>query len=338
MQKRLIRSDKNIISFSIKFLLIMCVFIFCDVNNLLSQVDTHFPVKVGNTWTYNEIVDIYLYGKQTITTVDTIDIEGKRYFLFDQFFYAREFKDSSLFRFEGQKVIRYVGGVEQVWFDFDAAVNDFWFLEIFDSDLDTTVQVKVTLISKNTDLTINGRTFNDCYGFYFRNLYATEHDWAYSLAKEIGCVEMWKGGSVQDYYKFREGTINGVEYADLVSKINEKQENNINIKNGSKILSVYPNPFNSSIRFELFINNNNKKDVFACIYNTLGIVIKTLPIDHIHDGAVAYDWQADNNRGAKVSSGIYFIILMEGGEVIVYIILKRDHISLEKYTTFYKFL
>lgn len=316
MQKGSILMDKNIISFSVKFILIVYVCIFCDVNNLLSQVDSHFPVNVGNTWTYNEIIDIYLYGKQTITIVDTIDIEGRKYFLFNRFFYAREFKDSSLFRFEGQKVIRNVGRVEQVWFDFDVAVNDFWFLEIFDSDLDTTIQVKVTLISKNTDLIINGRTVNDCYTFYFRNLYATEHDWSYTLAKDIGCVEMWSGGSVPAYYKFREGTINGVEYPDLVSKINEKQENNINLKNGSKIMSVYPNPFNSSIRFELFINNNNKKDFFACIYNTLGIVIKTLHIDHIQGGVVAFDWQADNKWGSTVSSGIYFIILMEGGEVI----------------------
>ena len=314
--KRSIHLLKNTLKFYIKIILVVYVYIFCDVNSLLSQVDTYFPVKVGNTWTYNEIVDIYLYDKQTITIVDTIDIEGRRYFLFDRFFYAREFKDSSLFRIEGQKVIRYVGGVEQVWFDFDVAVNNFWFLEIFDSDLDTTVQVKVTLFSKNINLTINGRNFNDCYCFSFRNLYMTEHDWAYTLAKDIGCVEMWSGGSVQGYYKFSEGTINGVEYPDLVSKINVKQENNNNLKSGSKILSVYPNPFNSSIRFELFINNNNKKDVFACIYNTLGVMIKTLPIDHIQDGVVAFDWQADNNSGTTVSSGIYFIILMEGGDVI----------------------
>ena len=307
MQKGSIRIDKNIFKIYIKFILIVYVCIFCDVNSLLSQVDTYFPVKVGNTWTYNEIIDIYLYGKQTITIVDTIAIEGRRYFLFDRFFYAGKFKDSSLFRFEDQKVIRNVGGVEQVWFDFDVAVNDFWFLEIFDPDLDTTVQVKVTLFSKNINQNINGRNINDCYCFYFKILYATEHDWSYTLAKDIGCVVMWSGGSVPVYYKFREGTINGVEYPDLVSKINEKPEHNINLKNGSKILSVYPNPFNLETQFRFHITE--ECHVTLSIFNLLGQKLWSLIDKQMATGYHTIKWDGRDDVGNTVTSGVYLYVI-----------------------------
>ena len=69
----------------------------------------------------------------------------------------------------------------------------------------------------------------------------------------------------------------------------------------SKIeISAYPNPFNSATT----ISYSNLQDVEIRIFDIKGSLIKTLKPDNKSAGSII--WNADNNSGGKISSGVYF--------------------------------
>jgi flagellar hook assembly protein FlgD len=75
----------------------------------------------------------------------------------------------------------------------------------------------------------------------------------------------------------------------------------------------YPNPFNSEtvILYELF----TKSEVELSVFNTLGQTISTL-IDRTQDaGRYRIIWDAKNNVGESISSGVYFVRIIAGGPV-----------------------
>jgi hypothetical protein len=73
----------------------------------------------------------------------------------------------------------------------------------------------------------------------------------------------------------------------------------------------YPNPFNPStqIKFALPVN----ADVKITIYNLLGEVVKQLTAIDMNAGSHSVQWNADDDIGNKVSSGIYFYKLKANG-------------------------
>lgn len=73
----------------------------------------------------------------------------------------------------------------------------------------------------------------------------------------------------------------------------------------------YPNPFNPSttIRFSLPVNSN----VRLQIYNLLGEVVKDIVNTNLPAGTHSFNWNADNNKNVKVTSGIYFYRLTADG-------------------------
>jgi hypothetical protein len=68
------------------------------------------------------------------------------------------------------------------------------------------------------------------------------------------------------------------------------------------ILSAYPNPFNNqlTIRYTLAISGN----IFMNVFNTSGILIKTLVKEYQEQGVHEILWSTD-----EVASGMYFIQL-----------------------------
>jgi len=72
----------------------------------------------------------------------------------------------------------------------------------------------------------------------------------------------------------------------------------------------YPNPFNPSttIKYQL----PNAVDVRLEIYNVVGQVVRTLIGEQQSAGRYEYQWDATNNNGQSLSSGIYFYRLQAG--------------------------
>jgi len=77
----------------------------------------------------------------------------------------------------------------------------------------------------------------------------------------------------------------------------------------------YPNPFNpeTTISFELV--KGAREQVSLVIYNILGEAVRTLVQGNLGPGQYQYVWDAHNQRGHLVASGLYLYRLRVGDQV-----------------------
>ena len=76
----------------------------------------------------------------------------------------------------------------------------------------------------------------------------------------------------------------------------------------------YPNPFNpaTTIKYAL----PQAADVALTVYNVLGQPVRTLVAEHQNAGRYVVEWDAANDSGHSLSSGMYFYRLEAGGEFL----------------------
>ena len=76
----------------------------------------------------------------------------------------------------------------------------------------------------------------------------------------------------------------------------------------------YPNPFNpaTTIKYAL----PQAADVQLTVYNVLGQPVRTLVAEHQNAGRYVVEWDATNNSGHSLSSGMYFYRLEAGGDFL----------------------
>jgi flagellar hook assembly protein FlgD len=72
----------------------------------------------------------------------------------------------------------------------------------------------------------------------------------------------------------------------------------------------YPNPFNP--RTEITFTLAEESEVSMVIYNIRGQVVKKLVNEKLNSGKHTVVWEGKDERGKKVSSGIYFYRLEAG--------------------------
>ena len=72
----------------------------------------------------------------------------------------------------------------------------------------------------------------------------------------------------------------------------------------------YPNPFNpeTTLKYQL----PEAADVKLEVYNVVGQVVRTLVADHQNAGRYVTQWDATNDNGQPLSSGIYFYHIQAG--------------------------
>ncbi|MCI0513611.1 T9SS type A sorting domain-containing protein, partial [candidate division KSB1 bacterium] len=73
----------------------------------------------------------------------------------------------------------------------------------------------------------------------------------------------------------------------------------------TELKNNYPNPFNPVTRLQYQLEQAGQ--VKLVVYNALGHEIKTLVNENQAQGSHAVVWDGTNNRGAFVSSGVYFV-------------------------------
>ena len=74
----------------------------------------------------------------------------------------------------------------------------------------------------------------------------------------------------------------------------------------------FPNPFNpaTTIKYAL----PQAADVELTVYNVVGQPVRTLVAEHQSAGRYVVEWDATNDSGHSLSSGMYFYRLQAGGE------------------------
>ena len=74
----------------------------------------------------------------------------------------------------------------------------------------------------------------------------------------------------------------------------------------------YPNPFNPATTLQYALPQ--AADVALTVYNVLGQPVRTLVAERQAAGRYAVEWDATNDQGHRLSSGLYFYRLQAGGD------------------------
>ncbi|HOD54748.1 MAG TPA: T9SS type A sorting domain-containing protein, partial [Candidatus Cloacimonadota bacterium] len=81
------------------------------------------------------------------------------------------------------------------------------------------------------------------------------------------------------------------------------------------ISTIYPNPFNPRTSIEFSLNKSG--NVSLEIYNIKGQKVRTLVNEHRNAGCYQVNWEGEDNKHKKVSSGIYFTRLLTDDKQII---------------------
>jgi hypothetical protein len=97
----------------------------------------------------------------------------------------------------------------------------------------------------------------------------------------------------------------------LATDITDEGEGNL--PGGFALYQNYPNPFNPSTTISFVLDK--KQEIELAIYNLLGQKVKTLYSGLVSAGTHRMEWDASDEAGHKVSSGIYFYRLIAEAQV-----------------------
>ena len=79
-------------------------------------------------------------------------------------------------------------------------------------------------------------------------------------------------------------------------------------------LKTYPNPFNNSVRISFSSDNNRQKEIRIC--DMVGAQVRSFYLTNIIKGENYVFWDGQNDLGIASTSGIYFINLIHGFEIL----------------------
>ena len=111
------------------------------------------------------------------------------------------------------------------------------------------------------------------------------------------------------------GTIDGLEGDEVEIAISDLGAAKVVVQTRPEAFSLadnFPNPFNPATTIQYALPQ--AADVELTVYNVLGQPVRTLVADHQSAGRYAVEWDATNDSGHSLSSGMYFYHLQAGGE------------------------
>ncbi len=82
------------------------------------------------------------------------------------------------------------------------------------------------------------------------------------------------------------------------------------------VISGYPNPFNGQISFKVVLPRVDSYEI--ALYNVLGKRVKTLFNGRLPKGLHRFQWQGKDEKGANVSSGVFFLLVKSSNSVATY--------------------
>ena len=113
------------------------------------------------------------------------------------------------------------------------------------------------------------------------------------------------------------GTIDGLEGDEVEITLSDPGAAKAAVQTRPEAFALadnFPNPFNptTTIKYAL----PQAADVELTVYNVVGQAVRTLVAEHQSAGRYAVEWDATNDSGHSLSSGMYFYRLQAGGEFL----------------------
>ncbi len=255
-----------------------------------------FPLSVGNAWNYASV-----FGANITETIrDTIRIDGKRYFRFDQF---REFENPLLRLSEDGKLFLLSDQPEQLWVDFNAAEKETWHVV----GPRALAEWDVQLVSKTDTIRTPSGTYFPCLRFHFK-FNGADNDWTEWYHPNVGVVRRDLHGIAVFEYPLASVIIN--------KPTSVEDDRTDSTPRGFTLAQNFPNPLAQSsampeatlIRFTL----QEPAEVTLTILNALGQEIRTLVNGRNAAGEYRLLWNGRDEAGRSVSAGVYFYRLQVG--------------------------
>lgn len=112
------------------------------------------------------------------------------------------------------------------------------------------------------------------------------------------------------YWNFFKGTTYWDDFEAskmILTAIDEGGEPSISIADGYKLLKAFPNPFNPTTTIQFAVPHSGK--VRVVIYDFMGKKVKELVNRDLVKGNYLVNWDATDEHGRKVSTGVYFVVL-----------------------------
>ncbi len=198
----------------------------------------------------------------------------------------------------------------------------------------TLLKIYNSLIEDGTE-SIDTYCYDSCYYYDTSNintdpLFYIGEDSVYSLSAESPCID----AGTMDLPKFILDRMPATDLAGNPRIYGNKIDmgafewNNIGInekqKSKSNQLSVFPNPFSSQTI--IFAQLNNRARINIKVYNTAGLLIKTLQNSSQPAGNCQIIWDGTDNAGNYLPTGVYIVVLrVEGKEVASVKVIKRGY-------------
>ena len=171
--------------------------------------------------------------------------------------------------------------------------------------LDSLYNVAVTYNGSDMEIYLNGKL--DAFSNFSGLLLQTDIDLMFGQVLPGNSNYNFKG--ILDDIRIYDYAISREEVQNLFGTPTSVLENTNNmLPNSNYLFQNYPNPFNgrATIRYNLIKTEFDKLD----IYDILGKKVKTLINEELNNGVHSVSWDASNDNGEEVSSGIYFYRLI----------------------------
>ena len=276
-------------------------------NKVLVDTSDFFPLQDGNYWEYFAST---IYGPVPLNLKvigDTLMPNGKIY----KYFLETEdytFLNEYYFRIDTNNIFQYYGDSvacpERDFKYLDFTIKDSSFWEIC-RDLGPCGNAR-GVANTYYDYTYYTYLNKPLESKHFQDvlLDATDTIWTpcegreYWLSKAIGITRIFYF-NVGDFW-LTGAIINGQQFGTLVSV-----EDEINIIPSAFQMQAYPNPFNSTVNFNITLPENGMTEIY--LFNILGEKISTILNDYKRSGSYNIKFNADN-----LPSGIYLATLQQG--------------------------
>lgn len=279
-------------NFSCCSILISCL-LTADASAQSPEPTTYFPLEVGNTWTYFQVLDPPGAPPDTLwrgpyTTAEALTVNDTLYFRS-----GYPFAPGDTLRDDGSgKIWARIQGKDVLLFDFtleDGAMYPFH----HPGQPDINTQVTVT---RDFTVEVGAGRFEDCIGLSFDDPNVMDDGMSFAFAPDVGIVYAYgNGGDYEELYS-----------AEVSGEVITTVENDDAPPSTTLSVSAYPNPFASltTITFPI----RNATGVEASVYDLLGRRVADLGSGRCDARHCAFEW-----NGTGQSSGLYVVRMEAGG-------------------------